>query len=156
VFEQKNLYTRIRGALDFEHQAVVAGARVVREGTDLTLLSNGAALHLTVEACATLESAGVDPEVIDLRVLRPLDWETVFASVRKTSRCLVVSEDYEEYGVASEIAARLASELFTELDAPIARVGAGFWPIPFSPPLEEATLPSTERIVRVAKELAAF
>jgi pyruvate/2-oxoglutarate/acetoin dehydrogenase E1 component len=89
-------------------------------------------------------------------VLCPLDFETVAASVRKTSRCAIVHEDYVEYGVGAELDARISSELFEHLDAPVRRVGAAFSPIPFSPPLEAATLPSVERIVDNLRELAEF
>jgi pyruvate/2-oxoglutarate/acetoin dehydrogenase E1 component len=99
---------------------------------------------------------GIDCEVIDLRVLCPLDFESVAASVAKTGRCLIAHEDYPEYAVAAELAARLAGELFADLDAPIGRVGAHFWPIPFSPPLEQATLPDRDRIIEEVRRLAQF
>ena len=95
-------------------------------------------------------------EVIDLRVLCPLDWETIAASVERTSRLAIVHKSYAEYGVAAEIAGRAGHELFKSLEAPIHRLGAVSHPIPFSPPLEEATLPSVDDIARVVGELAAF
>jgi len=94
--------------------------------------------------------------VLDLRVLCPLDWDAIAASVRKTSRCIVVTEDYAEYGVGAEVAARVASELFEELDAPLARVGASFNPVPFSPPLEAATLPSADAVAEAVRRTAEF
>ncbi|HEX7083473.1 MAG TPA: transketolase C-terminal domain-containing protein [Gaiellaceae bacterium] len=155
-FEQKSLYTRIRGEFVYDPAAPLAGAVVRRSGRDVTVVSYGAALHLAAEACGRLESDGVDAELIDLRVLCPLDWETVARSVAKTSRCIVVQEDYAEYGVAAEITSRVASECFSDLDAPVGRVGARFWPIPFSPPLEEQTLPSVDRVREAILALAAF
>jgi 2-oxoisovalerate dehydrogenase E1 component beta subunit len=154
-FEHKNLYTRVRGAVDHDAEEPLAGALVRREGTDITVISYGAALHQALEA-AELVAPEIAVEVVDLRVLCPLDWETAAASVARTGRCLVVTEDYAEYGVGAELPARIASELFEQLDAPVARLGAGFHPIPFSPPLEKATLPDADRIAAVLHELAAF
>jgi pyruvate/2-oxoglutarate/acetoin dehydrogenase E1 component len=122
----------------------------------VTVVSYGAAGHLAAEAVGQLVDHGIDAELIDLRVLCPLDWETVARSVAKTSRCIVVQEDYAEYGVAAEITSRVASECFSDLDAPVGRVGARFWPIPFSPPLEEQTLPSVDRVREAILALAAF
>jgi pyruvate/2-oxoglutarate/acetoin dehydrogenase E1 component len=156
VFEPKILYTRAKGALASSPAARLEGAAVRRKGTDVTVVTYGGAAHLALAAAERLAGEGVDAEVVDLRVLCPLDWDTVAASVRKTNRCIVVHEDYAEYGVGAEVAARVASELFEELDAPLARVGAAFHPIPFSPPLEAATLPSAERIADAVREVAAF
>jgi 2-oxoisovalerate dehydrogenase E1 component beta subunit len=155
-FEQKSLYTRVKGTFQFDASAPLSGAAVRREGSDVTLVSYGAALHLALGAAATLAEESIDCEVIDLRVLSPLDFDTVAASVRKTSRCVIAHEDYAEFGVAAELAARIAGELFLDLDAPVKRVGANFWPIPFSPPLEAATLPSQETILAAVRELASF
>ena len=154
-FEQKNLYTRIKGSFQPSNEPLF-GARIRRKGSDLSVLSYGAALHLALDAADTLASERIDCEVIDLRVLCPLDWDTVAGSVSRTGRCVVVHEDYPDFGVAAELTARVATELFTDLDAPPARVGAHFWPIPFSPPLEKATLPSTERIEDAIRTVAAF
>ena len=154
-FEQKSLYTRIKGAF-VDSAEPLFGARVRRHGSDVTVVTYGATLHPTLEVCDEVAGEGIDAEVIDLRVLCPLDWETVAASVARTSRCLIVHEDYADYGVGAEIAARLASERFVDLDAPIARVGARFWPIPFSPPLEAETLPSRQRIADAVRDVASF
>jgi 2-oxoisovalerate dehydrogenase E1 component beta subunit len=155
-FEQKNLYTRIKGEFRYDSAVKLAGAVCRRSGDDVTIVSYGATLHLALEAAADLAVEGIECDVIDLRVLCPLDFETVAASVVKTGRCLIAHEDYANFGVAAEVAARLAGELFSDLDAPVGRVGARFWPIPFSPPLEEATLPSCDRIVEAVRELAGF
>jgi 2-oxoisovalerate dehydrogenase E1 component beta subunit len=155
-FEQKSLYTRIKGEFRYDSSAPLAGAVTRRSGDDVTLVSYGATLHLALDAATELALEGIDCEVIDLRVLCPLDFESVAASVAKTGRCLIAHEDYPEYGVAAELAARLAGELFADLDAPIARVGAHFWPIPFSPPLEQATLPDRDRIIEEVRALAQF
>jgi 2-oxoisovalerate dehydrogenase E1 component beta subunit len=155
-FEQKSLYTRIRGEFRYDSAALLAGAATRRAGEDVTLVSYGATLHLVLEAAAALAEEGTDCEVIDLRVLCPIDFDSVASSVAKTGRCLIAHEDYAQYGVAAELAARLAGELFMDLDAPVARIGAHFWPIPFSPPLEEATLPSRDRIADAVRELVLF
>jgi len=156
VFEQKRLYTRVRGPFTYDPAAPLAGAAIRRRGDDLTVVTYGAALPLVLEASERASAAGISVEVVDLRVLCPLDFETVAASVARTSRCLVVAEDYAEYGVAAEVAARVAGELFESLDAPVARVGGAFTPIPFSPPLEAATLPDADRIERSIRDLAGF
>lgn len=155
-FEQKSLYTRVTGEFHYDNAAPLEGAVIRRAGDDITLVSYGAALHLALEAAVELALEGVDCEVVDLRVLCPLDFETVALSVAKTGRCLIAHEDYPQYGVAAELAARLCGELFSDLDAPVGRVGAHFWPIPFSPPLEQATLPNSARIGNAVRELARF
>jgi pyruvate/2-oxoglutarate/acetoin dehydrogenase E1 component len=154
--EQKNLYTRIRGQFVFDADAPLEGGVVRREGSDLTIVTYGAMMHAVLDAASALEAEGIDCEVIDLRVLCPLDFGIVSKSVVKTGRCLIAHEDYADYGVAAEIAARVAGELFMDLDAPVARVGSQFWPIPFSPPLEQATLPSKDSISDAARSLARF
>ena len=155
-FEQKSLYTRVKGSFEYDEEATLEGAIVRRSGSDLTVISYGAALHLALEAAEEMRGEGVECEVIDLRVLSPLDFESVRASVEKTSRCLIVHEDYPDYGVAAELAARIVESLFEHLDASVRRVGAKFWPIPFSPPLEQATLPTTDVVVDALRELAQF
>jgi 2-oxoisovalerate dehydrogenase E1 component beta subunit len=155
-FEQKSLYTRVKGEFRYDSTAPLAGAATRRTGDDVTLVSYGATLHLALEAAAELATESIECDVIDLRVLCPLDFASVAASVTKTGRCVIAHEDYPDYGVAAELAARLAGELFTDLDAPVGRVGAHFWPIPFSPPLEKATLPSRDRIIDAVRELAHF
>ena len=155
-FEQKSLYTRVKGEFTYDSSAPLSGAAVRRPGSDVTIVSYGATLHLALTAAEGLADEGIDCEVVDLRVLCPLDFDTVAASVEKTGRCVIAHEDYPDYGVAAELAARLAGELFRALDAPVDRVGARFWPIPFSPPLEQATLPTAEGIAEAVRELARF
>jgi 2-oxoisovalerate dehydrogenase E1 component beta subunit len=155
-FEQKSLYTRLKGEFRYDPEEKLFGALVPREGGDVTVVGYGAALQLALDAAHAAAPEGVDCEVIDLRVLSPLDWATVSASVRKTSRCVVVHEDYPDYGVGAELIARVATELFADLDAPPVRVGARFWPIPFSPPLEEATLPNVASVLDAIHAVARF
>jgi 2-oxoisovalerate dehydrogenase E1 component beta subunit len=155
-FEQKSLYTRVKGTFTYDPAERLSGAVTRRPGSDVSVLSYGAALYIALEAAEQLAGENVDCEVIDLRVLCPLDWEAVAASVRATSRCIVVHEDYPDYGVGAELIARIACELFTELDAPPCRVGARFWPVPFSPPLEQATLPSVERVSHAIRTVVSY
>ncbi|MEP6811855.1 MAG: transketolase C-terminal domain-containing protein [Actinomycetota bacterium] len=155
-FEQKSLYTRVKGEFRYDPNEPLAGAAVRREGDDVTLVSYGATLHLALDAAEELATEGIDCEVIDLRVLCPLDFATVASSVTRTGRCVIAHEDYPQFGVAAEIGARLADELFRDLDAPVGRIGSHFWPVPFSPPLEQATLPSCERIVDAVRATARF
>jgi 2-oxoisovalerate dehydrogenase E1 component beta subunit len=155
-FEQKSLYTRVKGQFTYDDRATLAGAAIRRAGTDITVVTYGAAMHFALEAAGNLSGEGIDCEVIDLRVLAPLDFRTIAESVEKTARCVIVHEDYPNYGVGAEIAARLVQRHFFHLDAPVMRVGANFWPIPFSPPLEAATLPDTSRISDAVRATATF
>jgi len=156
VFEPKRLYTRARGPFAYDPDVPLFGAAVRRPGDDVTVVAYGRMVPLALEAAERVGADGIAAEVIDLRVLCPLDFATVAASVERTSRCLVASEDYAEYGVGAELASRVAGELFESLDAPVARVGAAFAPIPFSPPLEAAVLPDVDRLERAIRDLASF
>jgi pyruvate dehydrogenase E1 component beta subunit len=107
-----------------------------------------------LEAADELARAGISVEVIDLRSLLPLDMATIAASVAKTHRVVIAHEAVQNCGLGAEISARIGSELFDELDAPVTRVGCPFAPIPFAPDLERALLPGTPNIVRAVRELA--
>ncbi|NOZ55305.1 MAG: tungsten formylmethanofuran dehydrogenase, partial [Calditrichaeota bacterium] len=131
-------------------------AAVRREGRDLTVVTWGMLVHRSLEAARVLAEEGVDLEVVDIRTINPLDFETIAASVRRTNRALVVHEDSLTAGFGAEIAARIADELFTVLDAPVRRVAALDTPIPFNPKLEARVLPQTADIVEAARELARF
>lgn len=131
-------------------------ARIVREGTDMTIITYGMMVHKSVNAARQLEKEGVSVEIIDLRTILPLDSETILASVRKTNRALVVYEDHEFGGFGAEISAQIADKAFGHLDAPIRRVAGAFTMIPFADPLERAVLPDDEDILVAARELAAY
>jgi pyruvate/2-oxoglutarate/acetoin dehydrogenase E1 component len=122
-------------------------ARVVREGSDVTIVSISLMTQRAIEAAATLEKDGISAEVVDLLSLSPLDTETILESVRKTSRLVVVDEDWPRCSVASEIVALVAEEAMDFLDAPPAKVTAPHTPVPYSRPLEIAYIPNAERIV---------
>ncbi len=131
-------------------------ARVVREGTDLTIVTYGMMVHKSVSVARQLENEGISVEVIDLRTILPLDRETIFSSVRKTNRALVVYEDHEFVGFGAEIVAQLADHAFGYLDAPVRRVAGAFVPIGFADALERAVLPQDEDILAAARSLAEY
>ena len=156
-FEHKALYRRIKEDLPTEEYTVPIGqAKVVREGTDLTIVTYGAMVWVALEAAATLAEEGASVEVVDLRTLLPLDRETVCASVRKTSKVLLLHEDTRTGGMAGELAASIGESVFEYLDAPIVRVTAPDTPVPYSPPLEDAFLPNAEKVVEKARWLFRY
>jgi 2-oxoisovalerate dehydrogenase E1 component beta subunit len=156
-FEHKALYRRIKEDLPTEEYTVPIGqAKVVREGTDLTIVTYGAMVWVALEAAATLAEEGASVEVVDLRTLLPLDRETVCESVRKTSKVLLLHEDTRTGGMAGELAASIGESVFEHLDAPIVRVTAPDTPVPYSPPLEDAFLPNAEKVTEKARWLLRY
>jgi pyruvate dehydrogenase E1 component beta subunit len=133
--------------------ADIASARVRRPGTDVTLVTYGAMLWRTLEAADRLAADGISAEVVDLRVLRPLDDATILGSVRKTRRAVVVDEGWRSGSLSAEISARIMEQGFYDLDAPVARVCSAEVPMPYAKHLEEAALPQAPRIVAAAKAL---
>ena len=131
-------------------------ARVVREGADVTVVTYGAVVHRAELAAAQLERDAISTEILDLRSLSPYDWDAIAASVRKTSRVIVAYEDTLSWGYGAEIAARIADELFSDLDAPVRRVAAMDTYCAYQPRLEDEILPQTEDIVAAVRELAAY
>jgi pyruvate/2-oxoglutarate/acetoin dehydrogenase E1 component len=127
-------------------------ANVVRPGSNYTIVTLGRMLHEALKAAADLEKLGIDAEVIDARSVQPFDTDTVVTSVRKTHRAMVVHEAVRFGGFGAEIAAQIQEHAFDWLDAPVARVGAPFSPVPFSPALEKHYVPNAERIVSSARE----
>jgi 2-oxoisovalerate dehydrogenase E1 component len=131
-------------------------ARMVREGTDVSIVTYGAVVHRAEVAAAELARDGVATEIIDLRTLSPYDWDAVAATVRKTNRVIVAYEDTRSWGYGAEIAARIADELFDQLDGPVRRVAATDTFCAYQPQLEDVILPQTEDIVRAVRELAKY
>jgi 2-oxoisovalerate dehydrogenase E1 component len=131
-------------------------ARVVREGSDITLVTWGMMVQRSLEAARKLEEKGTNVEVIDLRTLNPLDAEAIFKSVSRTGKVLIVHEDTLTGGFGAEIAAIISDEMFMKLDAPVKRVAAKDAPVPYGPTLENAMLPQTTDIVKALEGLAAF
>jgi pyruvate/2-oxoglutarate/acetoin dehydrogenase E1 component len=153
--EHKHLYRRVKGEVpEGRYQVPLGKARVAREGTDLSVIAYGAMVGLALEATEDLEGASV--EVIDLRSLVPLDREAILASVRKTSKVVVLHEATRSCGVGAEVCALIAEEAFEDLDGPVVRVTAPDTPIPFSPPLERAVLPQLDDVKEACRELLAY
>lgn len=157
--EPKALYNAVEASTvvpdDFE--VPFGKARIRHEGNDLTIVTYGNTTHLCLGAAQRLKTEGLGGvEVIDIRSLIPLDTETIYASVKKTGKVLVVHEDKVFAGFGGEIAASIASDLFQYLDAPVRRVGSTFTPVGFNVILERATLPNEDKIYNEAKDLLAF
>ncbi len=152
-FEDKMMY-KLKGQVPAEEYTLPFGvADVKRVGTDITLVATSSMVQIALAAADRLEQAGIRAEVIDPRTTSPLDKQTLIESAKKTSRALVVDEGYERYGVTAEIAAVIADGAFYYLDAPVKRMGAMDVPIPFSPPLEDVTVPTAETVFRTAQAL---
>jgi 2-oxoisovalerate dehydrogenase E1 component beta subunit len=155
--ENKFLYRHCREEVpDGEHVVPIGVAALRTTGSDLSIISYGGMVHHSVEVARELEKEGASVEVVDLRSLAPLDKETILESVKKTSRALVVHEANMTAGFGAEVAAIIAEEAFDYLDAPVMRVASLDVPVPFSPPLEMAMLPSVDKIMKAAKQLLAY
>jgi 2-oxoisovalerate dehydrogenase E1 component beta subunit len=153
-FEHKHLYRRIKADVPTERYTVPIGkARIHREGDDVTVVTWGAMVHTADEAAKQVDGS---VEIVDLRTVLPWDKEAVLASVRKTSKVLVLHEDTRTGGFGGEIAATIAEEAFEDLDAPVRRIAAPDTPVPFSPPLEKAFIPQVDDVVAGLKELLEY
>ncbi len=153
IFEHAMLYN-VEGELSEDwRSADIRSAKVLRPGRDLTLFAYGGTVGKSLEAAARLAEEGIEAEVVDLRVLRPLDDATIMASVRRTRRALVVDEGWRTGSLAAEIMARIVEQAFYDLDAPVARVCSEEVPIPYAKHLEEAALPQPAKVVAAAKQL---
>ncbi|WP_456486049.1 alpha-ketoacid dehydrogenase subunit beta [Hydrogenimonas sp.] len=153
VFENALLYNT-KGELDTSAEPMAIGkAKVMREGKDLTVFAYGINLLKALDAANALEKEGIDAEVVDLRSLRPLDDETIMASVAKTHRVLTVDEGWRSGSISAEIMARINEQAFFELDAPMRRVCSEEVPIPYPRHLEEAAIPSAEKVAAAARAL---
>jgi pyruvate dehydrogenase E1 component beta subunit len=153
VFEDKMDY-QVRGPVpEGEHVTPFGVAEVRREGTDVTLVATSSMVRVALSAAELLEADGIQAEVVDPRTTAPLDAETLISSARKTSRAIVLDEGYRGYGVTAELASVIAEGAFYDLDAPVRRLGAADVPIPFSPALEDLTVPTPEDVADVAREL---
>jgi 2-oxoisovalerate dehydrogenase E1 component beta subunit len=156
-FEHKGLYRKIKEDLPAEEYTVPIGkAKVAREGRDLSIITYGAMVWTALDAAEKLAEEDVSVEVIDLRTLVPLDREAVCASVRKTSKVLLLHEDTKTGGMAGELAAIITENVFEHLDGPIVRVTAPDTPVPYSPTLEEAFLPNVDKVVDKARWLYRY
>jgi pyruvate/2-oxoglutarate/acetoin dehydrogenase E1 component len=152
-FEDKMMYA-LKGAVPEGEYTIPFGvADIKRPGRDITLVGTSSMVQVCLRAAELLEAFGISAEVVDLRTTSPLDKQTLIESVKNTSRAIVVDEGYERYGVTAEIASVIADGAFYYLDAPVKRLGAMDVPVPFSPVLEDQTVPTPESVAEVAKQL---
>ena len=152
-FEDKMMF-RLKGPVPVEDYTIPFGvADIKREGDDITLVATSSMVQVALGAATLLEEIGVSAEVVDPRTTWPLDEKTLIESAKKTSRAIVLDEGYERYGVTAEIASVIATGAFYDLDAPVKRIGAMHVPIPFSPPLEDATIPTEKSVFEAARAM---
>jgi len=152
-FEDKMMY-RLKGPVPAEEYTIPLGvADIKRAGDDITIVATSSMVQVALGAASLLEDAGISAEIIDPRTLWPLDEKTILDSVKKTSRAMVVDEGYERFGVTAEIASVIAQGAFFDLEAPVKRMGAMHVPIPFSPPLEDVTVPTEKSLFEAARAL---
>ena len=152
-FEDKMMY-KTKGPVPADEYTIPFGvADVKREGRDISIVATSSMVHVALGAATLLDEVGISAEVVDPRTTWPLDERTLIESAKKTSRAIVVDEGYGRYGVAAEIASVIAQGAFYDLDAPVMRLGAMHVPVPFSPPLEDATVPTDRSVFEMARKL---
>jgi pyruvate dehydrogenase E1 component beta subunit len=155
-FEDKMMHHKLKGPVPSEEYTIPFGvADVKREGSDITLVGTSSMVQVALGAAELLQEAGISAEVIDPRTTWPLDEKTLIDSVKKTSRAIVIDEGYGRYGVSAEIAAVIAQGAFYNLDKPVRRMGAMHVPIPFSPPLEDATVDTEKTVFEMARTMCS-
>jgi len=156
-FEHKYLYRRIKEEVpDGDFAIEIGKADIKRPGADVSIITYGSMVHLSLEAAKKLAAEGIDVEVVDLRSLLPYDQQAIAGTVRKTNRAVVVHEATRTCGFAAEVMAFIVEELFTHLDAPVKRVTSIDAPVPYSPPLEDFFMPNADKIAAAVREVAAF
>ena len=154
IFEHKISYRKVKGPVPEEEYVIPLGvADIKRVGRDITLVATSSMVQVALAAATLLEEIGISAEVVDPRTTWPLDEKTLIDSVKKTSRAIVLDEGYERYGVTAELASVIAEGAFYDLDGPVRRMGAMHVPIPFSPPLEDATVPTDRTVFELAKTM---
>jgi len=152
-FEDKMMY-KLKGEVPSEDYTIPLGvADIKRVGEDITLVATSSMVQVALGAATLLEGIGISAEVVDPRTMWPLDEKTLIESAKKTSRAIVLDEGYERYGVTAELASVIATGAFYNLDAPVKRMGAMHVPIPFSPPLEDVTVPTEQTVFEAARAL---
>ena len=152
-FEDKMMY-KLKGPVpEAEYTIPFGQADIKRRGDDITLVATSSMVQVALGAAEKLSQIGIEAEIVDPRTTRPLDKQTLVDSARKTSRAIVIDEGYESYGVTAEIASVIADGAFYYLDAPVKRMGAMDVPIPFSPALEDLTVPTEDTVFEMAKSL---
>jgi len=154
VFFEDKMMFRFKGPVPAEEYTIPLGvADIKRAGSDITLVATSSMVNVALGAAKLLEESDISAEVIDPRTLWPLDEKTLIDSARKTSRVIVIDEGYGRYGATAEIASVIAEGAFFDLEAPVKRMGAMHVPIPFSPPLEDATVPTEKSVCEAARAL---
>ena len=152
-FEDKMMY-KLKGPVPEEEYTIPLGvADIKREGEEITLVATSSMVQVALGAANLLQEVGIRAEVVDPRTTWPLDEKTLIDSVKKTSRAIVLDEGYGRYGVTGELAAVIAEGAFYSLEAPVKRMGAMHVPIPFSPPLEDVTVPTEQTVFEVARAM---
>ena len=152
-FEDKMMY-QLKGPVPAEEYVIPLGvADIKRTGSHITLVATSSMVHVAMASAAALETNGISAEVVDVRTTVPLDKGTIVESVKKTSRAIVIDEGYQAYGVTAEIASVIADGAFYYLDAPVKRMGAMDVPVPFSPVLEDQTVPTADNVAKMARVL---
>ena len=154
IFEHKISYRKVKGHVPDEDYIIPFGvADVKRQGTDITLIALSSMVQVALGAAKMLEEVGISAEVVDPRTTWPLDEKTLVESVKKTSRCIVIDEGYFRYGITGELASTIQEQAFFDLDGPVRRLGAMHVPIPFSPSLEDVTVPSERQVFDLARQM---
>jgi acetoin:2,6-dichlorophenolindophenol oxidoreductase subunit beta len=153
LFEDKMMFATKGPVPEGEYTIEFGDADVKREGEDVTIVATSSMVYVALEAAAELERVEIAAEVVDPRTLVPLDREALVASAKKTGRVIVVDEGHRSYGASAELAALIAELAFYDLDAPVVRLAAMDVPVPFSPVLEDETVPTPERVADVAQRL---
>jgi pyruvate dehydrogenase E1 component beta subunit len=154
IFEHKISYKKVKGPVPAENYVIPLGvADVKRAGSDITLVALSSMVQTALGAAKMLEEVGIDAEVVDPRTTWPLDEKMLVESVKKTSRCIVIDEGYFRYGITGEIASVIQEQAFYDLDGPVRRLGAMHVPIPFSPSLEDATVPTERQVFDLARQM---
>ncbi|WHY16358.1 alpha-ketoacid dehydrogenase subunit beta [Peribacillus frigoritolerans] len=152
-FEDKTLYNMVGEVPEGYYTIPIGKAEMKRNGSDLTVVAIGKQVHTAMEAAEKLTVKGIEVEIVDPRSLSPLDEESILSSVAKTNRLIVIDEANPRCSVATDIAALVADKGFDTLDAPIKRITAPHTPVPFSPPLEDIYLPTSEKVIQAVSEL---
>ncbi|HUI80628.1 MAG TPA: alpha-ketoacid dehydrogenase subunit beta [Bryobacteraceae bacterium] len=154
VFFEDKMMFKLKGPVPVEEYTIPFGvADIKREGDDITIIATSSMVHVALGAAKMLEEYDISAEVVDPRTLWPLDEKTLIDSAKKTSRVMVLDEGYERYGVTAEIASTIAAGAFYDLEAPVKRMGAMHVPIPFSPPLEDSTVPTEKSVFEAARAM---
>jgi pyruvate/2-oxoglutarate/acetoin dehydrogenase E1 component len=153
IFENQTLYNMEGPLAEDAGPVPITGAKIMRPGRDLTVLTYGASLWKSLQAAETLAVTGIDAEVVDLRCLRPLDDATIMESVSRTHHALIVDEGWRSGGISAEISARIMEQAFYQLERPVARLCTAEVPIPYAQHLEQAALPQADTIVSAARQL---